>query len=415
MTEYTANNSSEMLNLLIDGELDSTMETQLYASLLANEDLRTELRELITIREAVRKDTEAFALPTGATQNVFSKLGFSPIGSVGTTATQNVISNPWYKKLWNPIVTAIVASILTALFFLNTNNEFNSGQKFAYNSLNNLDAKTEQSSIAPEVIQTITNDVSTNESHQSIASNSNRIKSKSNNENISSGNNYLKSLPISLDNSQISRNSFTKSSLDNNNFFDFNNVRNTEEISNLANTHQREFLIKDNYYPAYKQNHSLTLCLNGISAVSFPNVNIESQSSLLSNISFGGYIPISKNFNIGLEVGQETFGQIFYNIENNSAVKYRQNPKLLWGGMGVNYTFDNYLFEIANAQPFLHFTLASTSLGPFGKAVSGVQFISDNGFGFNFGLQASVLVYQNEKRFYSTEKFGFIYGMFMRF
>ena len=99
MNEYTANSSSEMLNLLFDGELDSTMETQLYASLLENEDLRTELRELITIREAVHKDTEAFALPAAATQNVFSKLGYGSFNTVATS--QNIASTPWYKKLWN--------------------------------------------------------------------------------------------------------------------------------------------------------------------------------------------------------------------------------------------------------------------------------------------------------------------------
>lgn len=410
MNEYT--NPSEMLNLLFDGELDSQMETQLYASLLENEDLRTELRELITIREAVHKDNEAFALPVVATKNVFSELGYQPINFV--SQSQNLVSSPWYKKLWNPIVTAIIASILTALFFWNTDNNLNSARELANANINRKTIETSQINAIPKTIQSFVNEKVSKPIHRRKINFIAKVQTSSDNEIMEKEKVYKSSILASLDNKIENNNSFVENPIVNN-LFSLKNIRSDKELSRLANVNKREFQLTDNYYSSFGKEHSLTLCLSGISAVSFPNVNIESQSTLLSNVSFGGFIPLSKNLNIGLEVGQETFGQIFYNIENNQAVKYKQNPKLLWAGMGINYTFDKNIIALANAKPFLHFTLASTYLGPYGKAISGIQFVSDNGLGFNFGLEGSVLVYQNENRLYSTTKLGFIYGMFMRF
>jgi len=120
MNTYNAQNPSEMLHLLFDGELDSSMETPLYASLVQNEDLRSELRELIAIRDSIRRDVEAYTPPFAATQGIFSKLGYTP--PIIPKAVNNAPFGFWglmRQKLWNPAVTAFLASIITALLFLN--------------------------------------------------------------------------------------------------------------------------------------------------------------------------------------------------------------------------------------------------------------------------------------------------------
>jgi len=179
---------------------------------------------------------------------------------------------------------------------------------------------------------------------------------------------------------------------------------------------QREFDLTNNIYPPTEKGHSLLFQFKAMSGTSFPNVQLDGVTNdMFKNFSFGAFVPLSENIHFGIEVGQEPFSQVFHHVENNSLYLVEQNPTLWWLGFGFKYNLQEQVEFLANAQPFFNLTLSSTKVGPYGKAVAGLQFVSDNGIGIILGLEGSSLIYQEQKRLYSTEKLGITYGMFMKF
>jgi hypothetical protein len=81
MSNILGNTPSEMLHLFVDGELSSSQEHILFSELAGNDDLQSEMRELLSIRDSVQNDIEAFTPPVEATQGVFSRLGFTNPGN----------------------------------------------------------------------------------------------------------------------------------------------------------------------------------------------------------------------------------------------------------------------------------------------------------------------------------------------
>lgn len=422
MNTYNAQNPSEMLHLLMDGELESSMETPLFASLLQNEELRSELRDMLSIRESIRKDVEAFTPPVAATQGIFTRLGYSaPIAPPISTAPLGFMSL-LKQKIWHPAVTATLASLITALLFLNfySTGSNNSQATIAKNNnsvskiqptipvvTNGLQKELPAPTVGGQIAQKqkivyVDRIVYVDKPEQLTANNNEETNAVAVEEEFTSDDN----------NNNIS----LLSSVNPMTFLSFNGIslKPLPKPSHINTV--REFSLVNHYYPETTRTSSLMLQVKGLSGTSFPNVDINSLSDkLISNFSLGAYVPITENFHFGLEVGQERFGQSFYNIENNMLFKIEQNPALWWAGFGLKYSTGKHIVFLANAQPFVNITLASTQLGPLGKVSTGLQFVSENGIGIILGLEGSSLVYKNQERLYSTEKLGITYGMFMRF
>ncbi len=66
---------SDMICAFLDGELDISSEESLFAALAAAPDLRTEMREYLSIRSAVQSHTEAFTPPAESALAVFGGVG----------------------------------------------------------------------------------------------------------------------------------------------------------------------------------------------------------------------------------------------------------------------------------------------------------------------------------------------------
>jgi predicted AAA+ superfamily ATPase len=70
---------SQLLNQLLDGELEQSSEAVLYSELANNNELRSEFRDLLKIKNSIKHDNEAFTTPLNTTTALFSSLGFSSV------------------------------------------------------------------------------------------------------------------------------------------------------------------------------------------------------------------------------------------------------------------------------------------------------------------------------------------------
>ena len=101
----------EQIDQLLDGELDQMHESQLYAELSVNADLRQEMREHLSLKSAVKDDRMALVPPAMLTNSVFSGLGFAApfAGAAATTVGTSVVWH-WLTRLGIPLLSAITAA-----------------------------------------------------------------------------------------------------------------------------------------------------------------------------------------------------------------------------------------------------------------------------------------------------------------
>ncbi len=152
MKELNNLSHSEMLTLLMDGELPEAQETALFSAMADNDALRDELRELLAIRESVRQDTEAYTPPAESAGAVFSQLGLNhpaytgPAAAAGATAG-TAISN-LFRRAWAPALALLIGVMGTSLILSDTNEELSQNQTNAIPVVQSTETETSDLSSA---------------------------------------------------------------------------------------------------------------------------------------------------------------------------------------------------------------------------------------------------------------------------
>jgi negative regulator of sigma E activity len=434
MNELQPNSYSEMLNLLVDGELDSSHESGVFSELSHSEDLRIEFRELMSIRDSIRMDTEAFTPPLNVASSLFDKLGFSqeallPAGGSALSTANISRTATIFRKFWLPVATAVLSSLLT--YFIMQNNDKNTNVN--QNSYP-VTASKEIEKSSPANSGTIKNANPANETQkQTNDKQSNTIVHEKSISNNSISTNKVIETGIASKHSK-------KNVTENND----NTGSTTEDITRLASLERPAALFSPSVIlqPKFNLNtgnssvqsfedsridlsriltekeHNgmkYAIILRGITGASFPQTDVPTNSSsILSNLALGAYVIIDEHNRIGIEIGREPFSQIFTNMENGRLVRYEQNPMLFWAGLSYRYNLDR-VGSIANGEPFIQLIAGSSESGLLSKGLMGMQFRTDNGLGFFLGLEGSLLFFENQKSYFTTKKIGLTYSMFFDF
>lgn len=77
---------SRMLHDFVENDLPGSQEETLFHALAGDEDLRFELKYLLSLRGAVESDAEAGAVPLASTGSIFSRLGYAMPAATGEVA-----------------------------------------------------------------------------------------------------------------------------------------------------------------------------------------------------------------------------------------------------------------------------------------------------------------------------------------
>ena len=434
MNQTFGNDTSEMLNLYIDGELDSTNELSLFSELAKNEELRTEMRELLAIRESVNKDVEAFTPPLSATKAVYTALGFSlptnvlapTIATVAGTTLSVIL-----KKIWAPALAAVVATIVTTFVVTSIydNNEPNNSN---IPQIVSKESVTSNGVDDSNVNQNITNGTTNANDIKSTGyeNNRNRVSQKNTNSistdrtNIQNETQLAQTQQLIADNNETTDIKNTQDELvavsliENSNIIANQNHSNNKLNSATQKNPIASPAILSPIIPEINSGEKMfCLQLRGLSAFSFPENNVPSKTSpFFSNMSLGLLFQKVYGLNIGVEFGQEQFAQQFYNTQNNRKELIKQNPMTFWGALAIKGEFDAKLEFLGNAQPFTQLSLGYCEQGPLSKIITGLQWhSSDYGYGMNIGIEGALLLYNHQNVLYSTEKIGISYGLFYSF
>jgi hypothetical protein len=148
---------------------------------------------------------------------------------------------------------------------------------------------------------------------------------------------------------------------------------------------------------------------------SFPTGRAPSQSApLFENMSVGVLHALGDHDRVGVEVGQESFSQVFHGIDSGRSVRYEQNPILPWAG-GVYQRRWGAIEGLGGIGPFLQLFGGGTRLGPLGRITLGIEYSPGDRVSFMLGADGSALLYRSEGLWYGTTKLGVSYGTSITF
>ncbi len=104
---------SELILEYIDGTLDAETEQRLFDEMARHPELRSELRQFISMGDAVRSDREAFMPPAFVEKSLMAGLGLTPLMSGGAASTGgSLLTTGWFGKFGSMLAAFLVGALL---------------------------------------------------------------------------------------------------------------------------------------------------------------------------------------------------------------------------------------------------------------------------------------------------------------
>ncbi|MFZ9870985.1 MAG: hypothetical protein ACO3E0_07530 [Candidatus Kapaibacteriota bacterium] len=135
------------------------------------------------------------------------------------------------------------------------------------------------------------------------------------------------------------------------------------------------------------------------------------RDAVLPNTSFGLLFPISQQHALGVEMGTESFRQQFTGAAEDRLVQYTQTPVLFWMGATYRWTPLEFSF-LPGLAPVLDATLGvAVQQGPLARASVGLQYQPVGPLQISVGIDAAALMYRHDGTWFSSTKWGPTIGL----
>ncbi len=383
----------------LSGDLETPHEEILFRELASNSELRMEMRDSMLISDIVGKEASKIKAPAAIKENVMKAVG----GMAGGSFISGKLAHG--AKYFLTAAVSVICTILIMTWLNSSNGDKNSIPSGTYDPRN---LAMEKENLSPKK-SSVDLSVPVTESE--------RIN-----------------IPSEMDSH---KNSISKEKEDINNFKShvaMNKTRNAAETGSVNHsfTFDNASLIKLTYankpvtwapdrnigWPVPLQSgflNRISVSLRGYYLKSYPNIDINNHiSPVFENLAIGIYYHPKENFMIGIEAGQEKFGQEFTETIANTEYNYKQNPLLFWAGISARHNFTEWTF-FDRVYPYARLTLGSTELGPLAKPGFGLVYTPDRAVSFTFGLESTHLMYGDVSNPDWTNKFGLSYGVSIKY
>ncbi len=405
MSDYIDKTPSELITLLVDGELYETDASTLFESLSKNEDLRNELLSHLKMRESVRNDAEAFTPPIEATQGVFQKLGIAPPINVALNPTNGGAKFlPIFLRFGVPIVAILITSLITATIISN-----------------HYEAKIDELKNQIPVVSSISDEFQQENSSSNNIIASQAVTQSSNNKNVEQSTTVTKNntILISQQSQELEVSQTIPSTSDYSNTYS-NDITlfNKFEINKYNITFNRPSNIQsligqpELIYQTKDELPNSKNYLMTVGGVIGQNIN-SGINNMASGFNIGFYPITSKDIKIGFIFGREPFG---IEILSSSNRQYENDPTvpITWAGVAGRYEFSSVqMFN--STHPFCQVILGATEYGMLSKASTGIQIQVFNNIETAIGLEYSLLRYTSQLQTHYNNKLSFTANLLFHF
>lgn len=382
----------------LDGSLEASGEEEFFLNLANNEELRSELKQQLAMKEAIKSDTKAFTPSAASTMAIFSALGFS---AATTAAAQTAGIGHKAKSLLTNYKQGLIGGVMSAaatiaiIFLL-----FNPMQNTAENDLPSKGANYTGMHSAKEdldvsIPRVVSKSVDSKEpqviikyvdsSKEQIAANN--YDEKISGERKTGFSNYLK-------------------------YSDHEIIR-TKPVLNYENqaSLQDESIIPATYLSDDQSvNSGFSLEVRGSQDWLLNDVNIApAKFPKFNNMSLTALYSITDDLQAGIDIRQENFYQEFtgYDKKQKKIYSIQQQPNFTSAGIALRYTWnDDGLIPVINQV-----TLSGTSAGMIGRFMIGSKYSPYHNISFILGLEYSILRYFHQDQYFASPKIGLKYGV----
>ncbi len=400
--EYT-----KIIHDFIDGNLDAGQEQELFYNLSSSDELRTELKQQIAIKEAIKGDSRAFTPPASSTIGLFSSLGFNPPSSnvettpvPGNSGLMNFLS-----KYRQGLIGGVIATMVTASLLFFFSNPFGKEENPIHNDF--------ATSVQPK---------------GTVAGQSNvpKIESYSNNEQVKVR--YITKVryidvPRYVDKTYAEATESKQDETASNQLDNITKSRPWGILKPMLTSGGQERIYPDltsvpqtNLLPSlFIPGNPLGMSVEfrGSQNWNMPSETIYPQKlSKFDNLALAVYYDFTPDFSAGLEVRQETFFQKFQGIKDGERYQYQQQPNFTSYGLNLRYILP---FDMWGIEPFGQISGGFTSAGYIARGMAGLKYSPYKDISFILGGEYSRLEYKHQGSPYNANKFGLIYGVMFNF
>lgn len=418
-------NYEELVHEFLDGSLQSGQEEQLFLSLSASDELRSELKQQLAIRNAVRSDIKALTPRAESTLRIFRELGFSaPIPTPAPTPASPV--SFWSKfsgfmgKNTANLMTGIASSVATALLMvmmlkggiINIGNSSDSSKNHIKTTPVIDSRETKNTSALNNILKenTLSNGTVQIQKEPKIVYKYIYIKDDSSNKNnqqapIVNENSASSAMPVTLHSDFVPSQllSVNKINRQQRDFIEgrinSRNIPSPFKIYDLSNpeniTHFSAEVNRSTYI--YNTQERIT----------------PSNSQALSNTSLALSYKFSEEVQVGFEYRNESFYQKFEGFDAENLYAYEQNLNLSSYTLNIRYAPE--FLNFFNAKPFVQTSLGGTKVGPIGRVIVGAKINFYDNFSILLSSDYSALGFMHNKNWFLTSKMGMHAGIGLDF
>lgn len=385
---------SEHIDQLLDGELDPMLEQTLYAELATNADLRTEMRDQIALKAAVKDDRMALVPPAALTSSVFSTLGLAT-GMATAGAVGGSVAWQWLTRLGLPVLSALTAA---GVSWSVSQNAFT---KFVAETGAQVEAPAEQQ--APDLTSQLIALRQENASLlQELAARPERevvrevvrvVEREAEPEVKPEVESDVDPMPLAVGTSNI-------------------DIVNSIELQRDP-TPQTIRLATADLALRPPTRRPFSAQVRGMSLTPSLSTAVSEQSAWYNNLGLAVMYSMNERSALGFEVGNEAYPMIFEGDRNGQVVRYEQYPSTVWAG--VTYRFTGSVLGALPLQPYGQVLVGGSKFGPMGRMQAGLQYAPAGPLVFLLGVEGSAMTFTYQNAWYVSPKFGLTYGMALRF
>ncbi len=384
----------------VDGIIDKESEEEFAKLFASDESFRRGFKAYLKLIQTINKNTKGFGPTVEETNQLFSRLGILPpiyaVPSAGAKAKTGK-----YYSFSKYFATAIIASLLTFLLM------YNSYDSIIENS--ETIAKIYASNpklIVMESPETAINqkdsELSKMKSIQHFAKNQSKLAS----EEVSNYDSDELANPL---NTKIIHIKIDKSTIDNSFLSDDDLMKQDErifyknEIENLITMDEFEKINTE-------MTNNFNLEIKNTPTINKGTIKINPESlNEYNNMDFSIKYGLFSNFEIGLNIRQETF-YLEYNGTDEFKGDYRiiQHPNILSYGIITRYK----LLKIGQSvEPFMQIGINANKSGMITRELIGFEYLPIDNFYFIFGAEFSQFIFQHQNAIKNSSKTSINFGL----
>jgi hypothetical protein len=408
----------------IDGSLSSTEEEQLFIALSSSDEMRTELKQQMAIKNAVASDTKAFTPRAGSEAAIFGALGFGAATATASAATAATTTSgaatgsasavSFWSKYSQGFFGGLVASVATVIIMLSVNELFES------------DSSGIAEKNSGKSIPIVTSESMDNKNSEDIATGNDFAKNNLLSTNSMSNNTLAESIQKGTNDAISSGFYFAEFILAESHVKYQKTINFDKEISysqNAINEYMPAFAYANipsaSVFPVNRNRsyneHNLMLELNGSGFYSDINGEMQpSEIQMLNNFGAGIWYRASDEIKFGINYKRENYYQKFIGIDINGKVwEYEQQPNFQTFTLDFRYTPEYLKYSIFS--PLMQLSVGGNEAGPVGRAMIGTELKINPYLNIVAGLNYNVLAYQHQSRLFTTGKYGIYLGTGVNF